>query len=275
MKTQLTIQEAREDAIHLIAVEVSTVEDEKYIKNVYEQYPDDSVVSNLYFYYMARKQYDNYKETKNTYYLDGAKSYAKHIESDYSGDFSEQVHSFMDELLGDNVDNAREDVVDKFRNKADILGTTKYIEDIYKKYPDDSTISNIYFYCIAKEQYEYYLTLDNTSYLECAEEFAANIDPSYSGEFSEEIQLFANMLLGDRESSYPVQKETTDRYHDLSNSEKKEICDYIQSRYEYYDSLAGSYSGDNYTDVIWEEASKKYGLTESQLDVIWMNMYDY
>ena len=173
------------------------------------------------------------------------------------------------------VADARKSVVDKWKNESGVLGTTRFIEDIYKQYPTDSTISNIYFYCIAKEQYGYYETLDDIKYLEYAKEYAANIDPNYSGEFSEEIQLFADELLEDRDNSYSVQKETTDRYSSLTNSEKKEICNYIQRRYDYYDSLSDGYSGDKYTDVIWEEASEKYGLTESQLDVIWMNMYNY
>ena len=59
------------------------------------------------------------------------------------------------------------------------------------------------------------------------------------------------------------------------NSDKKKICEYIQSQYDYYDSLNGGYAGDKYTDIIWQEAMNKYGLTSSQLDVIWMNGYSY
>ncbi|MBR4723449.1 MAG: hypothetical protein IK072_01780, partial [Clostridia bacterium] len=70
-------------------------------------------------------------------------------------------------------------------------------------------------------------------------------------------------------------KEKTDKYNSLTNSEKKAICDYIQSRYDYYDSISGGYAGDKYSNKIWQEAAKKYGLTEDQISIIWMNMYQY
>ena len=174
---------------------------------------------------------------------------------------------------------ARENVVSKWKTSANELGTGKYIEDIYKQYPDDDTISNIYFYSTAKSQYEFYESLEDTKYLESAKEYAENIDPNYDGELAEEIHAFTNKLLGqtveERETSYSQAEEKTDKYNSLTNSEKKAICDYIQSRYDYYDSISGGYAGDKYTDKIWQEASAKYGLTTSQLDIIWMNMYEY
>lgn len=177
------------------------------------------------------------------------------------------------------LDIARENVVEKWKNEAGVLGTSKYIEDIYKQYPDDETISNIYFCCIAKDELEWYESMDDTKHLESAKEFASNIDPNYSGELSEEILAFANELLEqtpeERKSSYLQAKQRTDRYNNLTNSEKKEICEYIQSRYDYYDSVFGGDSGDTYSDKIWEEASAKYDLTTSQLDIIWMYMYEY
>lgn len=178
-----------------------------------------------------------------------------------------------------DLEIARENVVNKWKTSADELGTGKYIEDIYEQYPDDDVISNIYFYSTAKIEYEHYKTLDNTKYLEIAKEYAKNIDPNYNGELSEEIHQFTNELLKitaeERETSHSQAEEKTDKYNSLTNSEKKEICDYIQSRYDYYDSISGGYSGDKYSDTIWQEASSKYGLTESQISIIWMNRYGY
>lgn len=173
---------------------------------------------------------------------------------------------------------ARENVVQKWENSANDPGTPKYIEDIYKQYPDDEVIANIYFYCISKQQYDYYLSLDNEDYLDDAIEYAEKIDPEYNGTFSQEIQEYADKLLineEDRADMYSQAAQSTDRYNSLTNSDKKEICEFIQSRYDYYDSLAGGYTGDKYTDTIWQETMDKYGLTESQVDIIWMNMYSY
>ena len=71
--------------------------------------------------------------------------------------------------------------------------------------------------------------------------------------------------------------ETTiqNKYDSLTNSEKKKICEYIQERYDYYDSIYGGYSGDIYSDTIFQEASEKYGLTVEELNIIWMKMYTY
>ncbi len=176
------------------------------------------------------------------------------------------------------LDEARNNVIDKWKNDANVLGTTRYIEDIYKSYPNDNVISNIYFYVIAKESYDSYLSTDISSYYDTAVEYASKIDPNYSDEFSNEIQLFASDLIVDtqnRTEVYNEAKEKVNNYSSLTNNDKKDICNYIQSRYDYYDSIEGSYSGDKYTDQIWKEAEEKYNLTSSQLDQIWMYSYKY
>lgn len=178
-----------------------------------------------------------------------------------------------------DLEIARENVVNKWKTAAEEVGTAKYIEDIYEQYPDDETISNIYFYSTAKGQYDFYEALEDTKYLDGAKDYAENINPEYAGELSEEIQAFANELLGqtmeERKDSYIKAKQRTERYNNLTNSEKKEICEYIQSRYDYYDSISGGYAGDKYSAEIWKEATAKYDLTPSQLDIIWMYMYEY
>lgn len=175
------------------------------------------------------------------------------------------------------VEQARNNVLDKWNTASGELGTAKYIEDIYKEYPHDSVISNVYYYCIAKEQYGHYESLDNSKYLEQAIEFAEKIDPNYSGELSTEIHAFVKSIMPTEVSpeKHEAAKKKEDKYSSLTNSEKKKICEYIESRYEYYDNLNGGYSGDKYSDAIMEEAAKKYGLTVTQIEIIWMNMYSY
>ena len=116
------------------------------------------------------------------------------------------------------VDQARADVVNKWRTSSDEFETPKYIEDIYKQYPEDSVISNIYFYCISKQQYEYYTSLKKESYLRTAEEYAQKIDPYYTGEFSQEITQYASNLLKKHQDSsssisHSEAKSTTDKYN--------------------------------------------------------------
>ena len=61
----------------------------------------------------------------------------------------------------------------------------------------------------------------------------------------------------------------------LTNSDKKAICSFIQSRYDYYDILNGGYAGDKYSDIIMEEAAEKYDITADEAFDIWLNMYSY
>lgn len=180
-------------------------------------------------------------------------------------------------VVVDSIEKVRNNVVSKWKNEADELETAKFIEDAYKKYPNDDVIANIYFYCTAKQQYDYYNSLGKTSYLTTAKEYAAKIDPNYNGEFASEMHSFVNSLIPNEEleeqhSSASSQEEI---YNNLSNADKKAICEYIQSRYDYYDSLNGGYAGDKYSDTIMEEAANKYGLSVSQIEIIWMKMYSY
>lgn len=168
------------------------------------------------------------------------------------------------------IEQARQNVIDKFENEEGVLGTTKYIEDIYKEYSSDDVISNIYFYAISKENYCYYNSTNNSYYLDVAIEYAEKIDPDYSGEMSEEIQNYADSLLSDkRKETYNNAKKEEEKYNNLTNEEKKEICDYIQSRIEHYGN------SEKYTDIVWKEAEEKYSLSESHISIIWLQQDSY
>lgn len=62
---------------------------------------------------------------------------------------------------------------------------------------------------------------------------------------------------------------------DLTNSEKKSVCKWIERRYNYYDSKEGGYAGDKYSDKIFKEASDYFNIRPQDLDIIWMNYYSY
>ncbi len=172
---------------------------------------------------------------------------------------------------------ARENVVNKYKNQADFSDTPKYIEDYYKKYSSDSTIANIYYYCIAKDQYRLYYKLFENKYMDNAKEYALKINPEYDGEFSEEMHEFVNRLFPNKniKESQKNAAEKENKYNQLTNSQKKDICKYIQSQYDYYDKKYGGYTGDKYSDLIMQQAAEKYGLTAEQVYIIWMNMYSY
>lgn len=174
-----------------------------------------------------------------------------------------------------NIEKAKNEVIEKYKNERDVLGTGKFIEDTYKKYPDDEIISTIYFYDTAKSCYEYHNDLGSkdTEWLNEAKAYASKISPDYKGEFSNEIIPFVSELLGN--DWQKVQQETAkqeEKYNALSLEDKKEIKNYIQNRYNYYAEKEGTSPNDKHSNEIWVETSQKYGLSEANISIIW---FDY
>ena len=175
------------------------------------------------------------------------------------------------------IEQARNAVIEKWRRESGKPGTSKFIEDTYTKFPDDDVISNIYFYCIAKEWYGYYASTGSESELSIVKEYAAKIDPNYSKDFSKEMHEFVEKVIP-VENIEAIHNEFFSKekeYNSLTKSEKKEICNYIQERYNYYDAINGGKSGNKFSDIIMQEAADKYNLSVTQIGIIWANLYSY
>ena len=213
---------------------------------------------------------DNFIECNTSDYADIAAKYA----AIYLGNAQNKDDVIVESK--DAVAIAREKVIALIGSGAKELGDGKFIEDSYKSHPNDEVIANMYFYHTAKESYERYELFGSDMYLTTAIDYASMIDPNYRGIFYEDVQTLANKVLGNeqREEVYQTASQKEDTYNSLTNAQKKEICKYIQSRFDYYGKLDGT-SGGKYTDTVWKETCEKYGLTESQVDIIWMNMYSY
>lgn len=63
-------------------------------------------------------------------------------------------------------------------------------------------------------------------------------------------------------------------YSSLSDEQKLTIIYWIESRYEYYDDIAGGYAGDKYTKTIFNEAAERYNKSYYQIDLIWSEAYE-
>lgn len=99
---------------------------------------------------------------------------------------------------------------------------------------------------------------------------------SMTGELSTNICKFPFCSAACGDALYCELHNTEDkRYDSLSDSNKKSIDNFIEGRYDYYGSINGGYSGDIYSARIMEEAADKYGLSISQIKIIWMNYYSY
>lgn len=73
----------------------------------------------------------------------------------------------------------------------------------------------------------------------------------------------------------PEEETSADPYDSLTDADKIRICEYIQEQYDNYDKLEGRYTGDKYSDQIFEDAAHNYGLTVEQISIIWGGYYSY
>lgn len=73
-------------------------------------------------------------------------------------------------------------------------------------------------------------------------------------------------------SELDIIKETS--CNSLTKSQKLSIIYWIEARYEYYDKLAGGYSGDKYTQTIFNEAAERYSKTYQEINSIWGQSYE-
>ena len=86
------------------------------------------------------------------------------------------------------------------------------------------------------------------------------------------VEASFNFVLTAPKTTDDIIRETD--YNNLTKTQKLNIIYWIESRYEYYDKVAGGYSGDKYTKTIFNEASKKYNKTYQQIDTIWGQSYN-
>lgn len=69
--------------------------------------------------------------------------------------------------------------------------------------------------------------------------------------------------------------DISDDVYEKANDSKKytnkeeEIWKYCMDRWEYYDELEGGYSGDKYTEEVFDDAGEKFGISDSEAERIW------
>lgn len=151
---------------------------------------------------------------------------------------------------------------------ADIkYGTDAYaaivaIEKLYKSNSSSEIITQMYYYaevisCIENSN------ISGSKYYDQAITYANQIDLSYNGPYATEIIALAKKY---SESKGIQNKKSALK---MSASEKNEVKAYIKERYEYYDKINGGYAGEKYTETIWKEAANKFGISTTDVDMIW------
>lgn len=176
-----------------------------------------------------------------------------------------------------DLESVRENVISKFKDSRNVLGTGKYIEDSYNKYSSDEIISNIYFYYSAMECLDF-SSATNDSWYQKAKNYASKVSPDYNGPFSEEMIEWVKNFLGEEwQKEYELALQKEENYKKLTLEDKKDILEYIDQRWQYYankENLAiDSYKLDEmYGDTIWKEAADKYNISINHVSALIMDI---
>lgn len=153
----------------------------------------------------------------------------------------------------------------------------KKLEDEWKRDQKNSQIATMHYYykalyyeSIANEYAELYTDGSSERYFQKQKEALDFINPDYSGVMKDEIYEYCINYYGDLatwKDSYSANtyKEPDIAYKELTTSEKKELKDWINARFRYFDELEGKYTGSKYEDQIFEEAAKKFGITKDKV----------
>lgn len=139
------------------------------------------------------------------------------------------------------------------------------LEKLYKSHSSNTIIKQLYYVAEAISGMNV-AVMAGSSYYDQAQVYLNQIDSHYKGPYSTEILKFRNQNLVKVETtSTPKIKNALT----MSSSEKASVKKYIEERYEYYDSIAGKYSGDKYKDQVWSDTAKKFGISETDVTMIW------
>lgn len=82
-------------------------------------------------------------------------------------------------------------------------------------------------------------------------------------DFLDDLKSFQEDL--DEAGDSLIEENDTGNY----SASDEAIWQYCMDRWDYYDELEGSYSGDKYTKQVFEDAAKKFGITASKAESIW------
>lgn len=133
----------------------------------------------------------------------------------------------------------------------------------YKFYDLNIIISDNY-----KDNYSYIFNM--LTYLD---NHSSAYSTSYQIIFSEHVNCCSNVYEISSTNDYELKKDSSVVYNsiaakngvDLNKYEKARIYEDIKNRYTYYDNKYGTYTGDKYTDEVFEYVAEKYNVTVEYL----------
>jgi len=147
-------------------------------------------------------------------------------------------------------------------------GAWKIIEDAWKANIEDEELAALNHFCNAI----FWLDVGDR---EEAQFEMRRISPDYSGVFSDRISELGVEIFGNKEV-WEQQHKVAIGIEQRENNEDKlfmvSVYKYVDERFKYYDDLEGSYSGDKYTETVFQEAAVKFNITSEEVEDIWNDL---
>ena len=123
----------------------------------------------------------------------------------------------------------------------------------------------MYFYYNAK----FYYDLDKK---DMAVNEMKRISPNYTGVMNKEIISFGLILFDSKDTWASEYENKNDSINKITDAQRTTIKNWINNRYDYYDNIEGQYTGDKYTETIFNEAADEFGYTYEEISNIWSDL---
>ena len=141
------LSEKRNEVIKRFKNERKVIGTGRFIEDTYNQFPDDEVISVIYYYMTAVDCRDFYQSSSDNSWLEEAKLYAAKIPSSYNGVFADEIIPFVQDFLGDEwaeLKEKSEELEHNFdnltlKNKVEIYNFVQSKYDHYDKLEGKNT----------------------------------------------------------------------------------------------------------------------------------------
>jgi hypothetical protein len=105
---------------------------------------------------------------------------------------------------------------------------------------------------------------------EDADWFINNLDAFYDDEVTQDMNLAEAMsMLAVSGNVFKDDQEKIEKSMSTITEYEKKIWQYCMDRWEYYDIIEGEYSGDKYTDNVFQDAVNEFGMTSQEIKTVW------
>lgn len=146
----------------------------------------------------------------------------------------------------------------------------KILEDLWKENINDEVITTLHYFDSAL----FWHDVDQT---EDAKDDMRKVSPDYDGPYAEEVKKLGLSIFKDKATwakQHEIGLQVLERERARANGDlsfETDVYHFVEQRYEYYDKQAGKYSGDKYTNKVFQDTADKFKITVGEVKDIWGN----